>query len=247
MRAVTRFTRILQAVASSSTRALSLAELARACELDKASVLRIARALAEEGWLVPVEGGRWSLGTEAWIVGRRAAPRLQALVASARPRLARLAHQTEDTVYLTVRSGTDVVFLDRVIGRHPVRASIEPGSRQPLVLGCSGTAWLASLPPPEADALVDELGQRMQALAVSRPSFEQKLEQARRRGYAFTTGTRLFGVPAVGMIARDAEGAPLACVTVSANADRLPAARVQLLLPLLQRCVKNIERAMRSA
>jgi len=246
MRSAARFTSVLRTTASAGGPGLTLAEMARACDLDKATTLRLARALAHEGWLHADTDGRWRMGADAWLVCRRAAPRLQALVEAAVPRISRLRSQTGDTIYLAVRSGVDVVFLERVDGRVPVRATIERGARQLVVLGASGTAWMAALPPEVAHGILDSLVGRMKALGIERLTFERRLEKSRRDGHAFASGSRLYGVPAISMVVRDTEAAPVACVTLSGNADRLTVAHVAFALPLLQKCVKAIEKAIRA-
>jgi DNA-binding IclR family transcriptional regulator len=246
MRSVARFAKILRATASADARGLTLAELARACDLDKATTLRLTRALAEQGWLRAGIDGRWRIGEDAWLVGRRAAPRLQAVVDAGMPRIARLGSRTGDTIYLAVGSGVEVVVLARVDGRVPVRATIEPGARQLMILGASGMAWMAALPPDEAHRILDSLAPRMKSLGMERMDYERRLVKSRRDGHAFTSGSRLYGVPAISMAVRDAGTAPLACVTISGNTDRLTAAHVASALPLLQKCVKAIEMAVRT-
>ena len=68
--AVTRALQLLGAFALGESH-LSLAELSRRCALHKTTVLRLARTLAQSGFMVQRDDGDWSLGPAAGWVGER--------------------------------------------------------------------------------------------------------------------------------------------------------------------------------
>ncbi|WP_413541747.1 helix-turn-helix domain-containing protein, partial [Acinetobacter baumannii] len=59
--AVTRALQVLEAFALGES-SLPLAELSRRCALHKTTVLRLARTLAQSGFMVQREDGDWRLG-----------------------------------------------------------------------------------------------------------------------------------------------------------------------------------------
>ena len=68
--AVTRALQLLDAFGLGESR-LSLAELSRRCSLHKTTVLRLARTLAQAGYMVQREDGDWRLGPSAGWLGAR--------------------------------------------------------------------------------------------------------------------------------------------------------------------------------
>jgi hypothetical protein len=68
--AVTRALQLLEAFALGESR-LSLAELSRRAGLHKTTVLRLARTLAQSGYMVQREDGDWRLGPAAGWLGAR--------------------------------------------------------------------------------------------------------------------------------------------------------------------------------
>jgi DNA-binding IclR family transcriptional regulator len=248
MRAAIRLTRILQVVAAGATGGLTLAELAHKCELDKATALRLARALGETGWLVRcAESGRFRLGAEAWLAGRRGSPQLDALARAAPRQLNALARATGDTAYLAVRSGSEMVFVARAEGSAPIRAKVDVGHRQTLAVGAAAMAWLAAVGDDHAVATLRQLRPRMRALAIDPDAVARLIARARERGYAYSKGHVFFGVPAVGLAIRSPQGHPVGAISLAANAERLTGAHVQFVLPALRRAVQSLEKSLLSA
>ena len=67
----------------------------------------------------------------------------------------RIAERTGDTVFLNVRSGPDVLCIDRKEGTFPIKTLIiEVGNRRPLGVGAGGIALLMPLPDEELERVV---------------------------------------------------------------------------------------------
>src|SRR5256885_14029580 len=74
----------------------------------------------------------------------------------------RLQAETQDTCYLTLRSGFDAVCLDRREGLSPIRVlTLDVGSRRPLGVGAAGLAILLRLSDGEAESLIQAAGPRL--------------------------------------------------------------------------------------
>ena len=60
----------------------------------------------------------------------------------AEPALERLAHRTQDTVYLVARVGDEIVCLDAREGSFPIKAlTLNVGDRRPLGIGAGREHW----------------------------------------------------------------------------------------------------------
>jgi DNA-binding IclR family transcriptional regulator len=121
---------------------LSLGELSRRVELDKSTVLRIARSLAKFGLLIRNEDGSWRLGPKLMKLGNiyqstfRAADVVE-------PLLAELVDQTGESAAVYVREGQMRVCLFRHDSHQSIRHSARVGDTMPLELGAPGRVILA--------------------------------------------------------------------------------------------------------
>jgi DNA-binding IclR family transcriptional regulator len=121
---------------------LSLGELSRRVELDKSTVLRIARSLAKHGLLVRNEDGSWRLGPKLMKLGNiyqstfRAADIIE-------PLLAQLVDQTGESAAVYVREGQERVCLFRHDSHQSIRHSARVGDTMPLERGAPGRVILA--------------------------------------------------------------------------------------------------------
>jgi len=139
--AVTRALSILDTFGVTDAQ-LMLAEIARRTGLPKPTALRLARTLAQAGYLVPLEGGAWRLGPAAARLGARyqRAFDLRNLI---EPALVRLAQQTgHGTSFFALEAGQRVRLL-RVIGKDGFVSPSRVGEPLPLDRGAAGQVILA--------------------------------------------------------------------------------------------------------
>lgn len=123
---------------------LSLGELARRVELDKSTVLRIARSLAKHQLLVRNDDASWRLGPKLMKLGNiyQSTFRPSDII---EPLLADLVTQTGETAAVYVREGDERVCLFRHDSHQSIRHSARVGSTYPLDRGAPGRVILAFL------------------------------------------------------------------------------------------------------
>src|SRR5690606_3681592 len=73
------------------------------------------------------------------------------LPALLRPALETLRDEVDELVHLGVLAGTEVVYLDKVEPRRPLRVWSAVGRRVPAATTALGRALLAAAPSPDAD------------------------------------------------------------------------------------------------
>ena len=139
--AVSRAIALLEAFALGEAQ-LSLAELSRRCGLHKTTVLRIARTLAMQSYMVRCDNGEWRLGPAAGWLGARyqSAFDMQNVL---EPMLRDLTRLTGESAAFYVREGDFRTCLVRVEGPHPLRHHARIGEALPLGLGSPGRVILA--------------------------------------------------------------------------------------------------------
>lgn len=123
-------------------RHLTLAELSRRTGLHNTTVLRLARTLAQAGYMVQREEGEWRLGPAAGWLGARyqAGFDINNVV---EPTLRELSKATQESASFYVREGDERACISRVEGPQSVRHHVRIGMRLPLALGAPGRVILA--------------------------------------------------------------------------------------------------------
>jgi DNA-binding IclR family transcriptional regulator len=154
--------------------------------------------------------------------------------------LQRLHNATRETVSLTILSGDDVLYLDKLMSPRPIRFTSRIGSRAPAPLTASGKAILAH--EPDARAILRRSQQRLERKRrISLEALVQELEEVRQQGYAISSyqpGVVSFGAPIMGR-----DGTAAAALSVSAPETRLNAAkRKEIIEQLLVTCAEIAER-----
>jgi DNA-binding IclR family transcriptional regulator len=225
---------VLRALAGAQERGARLADIAEQCDLTRPTAHRLLQVLAEEGLAARLPGStRYVIGREAALFGI-ARPSALAMRSIADPVLRRITEATGDSVALTIRSGPDSLCVDRRAGSHPIQVMpVVIGARLPLGVGMGGQAILAFLPEVEIEDVLRKNATRLARRRLTAGELRDRLRQVRREGYAFTDagtipGTHVLAVPVFGT-----DRQPVAALSISAMAARLPRARARQLLSLM--------------
>ena len=134
--AVTRAMKVLDAFALGESH-LTLAELSRRCPLHKTTALRIARTLAQSGYLVQREDGDWRLGPAAGWLGARYQAGLD-VQNVLEPALRALTMDSGESAAFYAREGNVRTCLVRVEGPQALRHHARMGEGLPLDKGSPG-------------------------------------------------------------------------------------------------------------
>lgn len=174
-----------------------LAELARRTGMHKPTVLRLARTLAAEGFLVQRADGAWRLGPSAGAIGARYQAQFDAN-AIIEPQLMELSAATGESASFHVYEDNIRSCLLRCEGPRGIRHHVRPGELLPLERGSAGRVILAAL--GEGGAIYDRI---------------------RREGYCVTRGERSAGAASVSTAVQGAQRAVLGSVSISGPIERL--------------------------
>jgi len=227
-RAILRVPEVLIDIAAQH-RGCSLNELVARLGIPKASLHRILRTL-ERGSFLAHEAGTYTLGPNSFhlatLIGNAAPSR--PFPASARPELERLAAETGETVMLGVlaHDHPEVVYVDVLDSRFPVRFTIPIGDRRLLHSVASGKAILAFL---TADAQQHYL--EMAEFAAFTPKTTAKhelpgiLAAIRKTAVAFDDGGKALGASALASPIFNASECVLGAVSLAGPTDRMEAGR----------------------
>ncbi|MCW8084188.1 IclR family transcriptional regulator [Sabulicella glaciei] len=202
---------------------MRLTAIAEAARLNKVTALRILETLTAEGFVQRVPGTKtYALGREALVMAaaRRAVPNLAALAA---PGLLRLAAASGDTALLSVRSGTEAAYIAREVGDFPMQPNIlQVGTRRPLGVGASSLGLLAWLPEAEAEALLEQVTPRLEAMSrLPLDAIRAEMAAARKRGYLVLLGNTYEGMGGVSVPVRGPLGDVVGAFSLAGTIDRM--------------------------
>jgi DNA-binding IclR family transcriptional regulator len=231
---------LLETIARSG-RSLALPDLEATLDLPKPTVHRLCQRLENEGYLMREPGGR------RYTVGRRLL-RLGFDVMRAGATFDRhailesLVNQIGETCNFTALAGHEVVYLDRVEARWPLRLHLEPGSRVPLHCTASGKLFLSAMPVARRRRLLEALD--LSALTpntlTKRHDFETEFAAIRQQGYSLDREEFLLGLIAIAVPVIDRKGVTLAAIACHAPSARLSLDQAKGHLPLLQDAARRM-------
>jgi DNA-binding IclR family transcriptional regulator len=215
---------LLEALAAIG-RPATLKELAAAQEIPQATAFRLCHRMEREGYLVREAGvRRYAIGVRLMRLGLDIV-RASGPTSTRRQILSDLVATIGETCNLTTLAGNDVLYLDRVETRWPLRLTLEPGSRVPVHCTASGKLFLAMMPEAQREQLLATvtLSASTSRTIVEKAVLRRELQRIARRGYSTDDEEFLIGLTAVAAPVLDKNGQVLAAVACHA-----PNARVTL-------------------
>ena len=221
---VTRVIRIVEALCD-SPRPLGLAELSRIVATPKSSLAALLRGLADEQFIVSVEGA-WKLGPGAFGLGSALVEARRRFPAAdlVREGMRRLSDRAGETVLFAVRDsglGT-ITYVDMVECSNAVRFSVAIGDRRPLYATAGGRILLAAVTDAELQfylaAIVPE--KLTDKTETDRQRLAEIVAEARGNGFAQTIDEAADGVAGTAALVRDAQGEVLGALILAAPTQR---------------------------
>lgn len=200
---------------------LTVSDAARGADLSPASARRCLRTLAVAGYLS--FDGKYYSPTPRLLRLSAAYLATSEIASLAKPRVAAARDALDESVSLSVRDGSEVVFVARAEVRRIVSAGVHVGARLPLVVSASGQLFLADLTRNETDELHAAYVSKEPTLKApwSIETLHQRLEHVRNQGFAYTDGDLEPGMRTLAVPVRDFHGVLHAALTVSVFSSRV--------------------------
>ena len=236
---------ILETVVNAD-RPLAMSEIVEAHGLPKPTVFRVLATLEAASFVTrePVDK-RYSIGPRLAQLGLSIMLN-QSLRRERRAILQRVADDTGETCNLTMVDGIDVVYLDRVESRWPLRVDLSPGSRVPLHCSASGKLFLSQLAPAKRRALVESLSLTpyTNRTIVDRDALELELASIRETGVGIDNEEYLAGLICVAVPVIDASSRHIATIAVQAPSARFPLSRAMECVPMLRHAAGSMAQTL---
>ena len=222
----------------------SLAALAESAGCTRTAAFRLLRTLQGRGFALQDEArGLWRLGAR-WNALGRAASEQGALAATAMPFLTALGKATGENVYLRVRDGMESETVAIYQTDPTIRMYSEVGKRGPLHAGSSRLLLAFAPEAVQTQLLAQRLNRYTPATRVDPTWIAADLHRIRTRGYLITSDEVVAGAVGIAAPERDATGATVAAMYISAPSMRMRPPRPRNLLPQVMDAAAKLSAAL---
>jgi len=222
----------------------SLAALAEAAGCTRTAAFRLLRTLQSRGFAIQDEArGLWRLGARWGVLGR-AASEQGALAATAMPILAALGKATNENVYLRVRDGMESQTVAIYQTDPTIRMYSEVGKRGALHAGSSRVLLAFAPEAVQTQLLAQRLNRFTPATRIDPTWIAADLQRIRTRGYLITSDEVVAGSVGIACPVRDAVGAVVAVLHISAPSMRMRPPRPRALLPQVADAAAKLSEAL---
>ena len=224
-----------------------LTDLAVRTGLSPSTVHRLLTTLEKRRFVqFDRDESMWHIGAQSFAVGSTFVRRRN-FVTQALPYLRKLRDQTRETANLAVVDDGAMVVLTRVESREIMRSVTKAGGRVPMVASGLGKALLATYSEQDVFAIIQRDGMpRLTSKSIVRAGeLCKSLHDIRRQGYSVDDEEALIGLRCVSAVVYDDCSEPLAAISVSGKASRVPNDRLPILGKLVQEVAAELTTALR--
>jgi DNA-binding IclR family transcriptional regulator len=231
-------------------RTMTLAELADAAQISRASAQRSVHTLQAMGLIHKQPSTRrFQLAPKVMSVGCNYLE-ADALIDAANPFLAKLSSSCNETTNLTEPDGLEMVYVARFPSHKHIPIHVPIGRHMPMYCTSAGRAFLSGLPDAEVRAMLKASDRRQHTphTCTDPVKLLELIRQARARGFAFNNQEYYLGDVNVAAPVLNSRGRAVAAIHVSAPTSRWQLAEAMKRLgPMVidyARAISNAARAL---
>lgn len=222
-----------------------LTDLAIRTGLSPSTIHRLLTTLEKRRFVqFDREDSTWHVGAQSFAVGATFARRRN-FVTQAMPFLRKLRDETRETANLAAVDEGAMVVLTRLESREIMRSVTKIGGRVPMVASGLGKALLSTYSEEDVFAIIRREGMpRLTSKSIVRAGeLCKSLHDIRERGYSVDDEEAQIGLRCVSAVVYDDRSEPLAAISVSGKASRVPDDR----LPVLGQFVRQVASELTTA
>jgi IclR family transcriptional regulator, acetate operon repressor len=223
-----------------------LTDLAVRTGLSRSTVHRLLTTLEKRRFVqFDRDDSMWHIGAKSFAVGSTFVRRRN-FVTEALPYLRKLRDQTRETANLAVVDDGAMIVLTRVESREIMRSVTKVGGRVPMVASGLGKALLSTYSEQEVFAIIQRDGMpRLTSNSIVRAGdLCKSLHEIRKQGYSVDDEEAMIGLRCVSALVYDDRSEPLAAISVSGKASRVPHDRFPVLGKLVREVAAELTMAL---
>ncbi|HMM09080.1 MAG TPA: IclR family transcriptional regulator [Paracoccus solventivorans] len=224
----------------------SIAEVAAASGLDRATARRCLLTLAHHGY-ADWDGKFFTLTPRVLRLGTACLATMP-LPQIVQPLLDRLSEEIGESSSVSILDGAEIVYVARAAQQKVMSIALMPGSRLPAHCTSMGRVLLAALPEAEACALLGPgpLPARTARTLTDPDAVLAELARVRAQGHAVNDQEIEIGLRSIAVPVLNARGQVVAALNVGLSAARAEAAELPVrFLPQLQRAQAELRAMLR--
>jgi DNA-binding IclR family transcriptional regulator len=225
---IERAVAILRIVATAGSEGLKLSDVVTRSALARGTVHRMLLALIREGLVEQDARSKlYYLGPEIYVLGTLVSERY-GIHTLAQPALSWLAEVSEDTAFLSVLRGHEIVCMSREEGTYPIKAHVlKAGDRHPLGVSSAGQAVLAALDDQQVEEVLAANAEIIKARypRYSPTHVRTLIADARKSGFSVDEGLIWPGSWSIGIAVLSPTGMPVGALSISTIQSRMTLAR----------------------
>lgn len=220
-------------------------ELAKRSGNTKARAFRLLTTLEECGLVRrTLPAASYSLGYRALIIGAAAQNQLN-LIQIANEVLAAVGTECNESVLVRIREGSETVCIAWWDAPHAVRVHSQLGTRRPLGVGASGKLLLAYAPTElQNEILGHDMKKFTDQTIVKRSDMKKELKKIADEGLSISEAERTAEMVAVSAPVRDATGAVVASLSMSAPSSRVSKSSLKKHAEVIRRGAERFSTAL---
>jgi DNA-binding IclR family transcriptional regulator len=228
----------------------TISALARHLNLPKSGVFRLVKTFERKHLLQSGENTyEYELGSGFWQLTGTVLGGRERLVQKASPYLLDLNKTTGLLVSLRVLDNEEMVIIDRVEGRDPVKVIFPIGTRQPINHGAPGKLLLAHRYLADGAEFNDlmvrgKIARLTDRTLLDRRRLQQELTTIRRLGYAVSDGEAIRGTIGIAVPVWNSSAEVEAALALTAVESLCDMKLLLKYLPNLRRTAQNISQAL---
>lgn len=242
---ISRAIRILRVVASGRESGVTLRDIVDFTRLTRPTCHRILALMVDEGIVEKkTKTRRYAIGDQISHL---------ALARRTRSPWTRItdewlddaAKSIGDAVFITVRSKTDTLCVNRKFGNHSDQAlALEVGGRRPIGVSSAGMAILSGLDNADANAILEFNQPRLSSYGMTFDGVMNEVASARTQGYAVRRRGLVPGTTAASVVLDIGDCHSLAALTVAASQGRFTTKHFDETINFLLRSKQHIEASL---
>lgn len=241
-KAVVKAFNLLEILAESDT-PMGVTELSKGTELGKSNVHRLLQTLLGLGFVQKTDDNNYQASLKLWELGGQIISRLS-IRELARPYMKLLSDQTGETVHLSELHGAEVLYIDKIESREPVRAYTQLGGRAPAYCTATGKVMLAYQDADRIEDCFESATSHTPKTITDHSRFLVEANIIRTRRFAINRGEWRNDVIGIAVPVANASGHVEAALGLSAPASRLHVDELETLTPKLLDYAEKLSNAL---
>lgn len=172
-------------------KSIGLVDIERELNISKTAAFRLAVTLTDRGFLLKdAKTKMYHPGPVMFqIVNRFNSPDI---VEISKPYMQKLAEETGESIYLSIRSGNKFMYLDGIESKHVLKVASPIGEEIDLYFGAAGKIHMSHMSQKDLDTYFKRTS--FEKFTLSTPDIESlknQLDEIRAKGYAWSFGERI--------------------------------------------------------